>query len=799
MKTTETHTVRVNGSTGGTFTLTFGGETTAPIASNATAAGVAAALEALGTVAPGDLTVTGGPVDTANVTLLWTGQYLQQNIDAPVANGSGLTGTTPTVTVTTTVQGNLFNAPFVDARRTALNTNDLRGKVNRIKVNADGSYSIPSGNLFAPGTAKTRPEIYAMGFRNPFRIQVDDEGVAYVTDYSPDSQTPQQYRGPAGTGRVEVVRKPANYGWPLCYSPDLPYYRWNFLTSTPLDSPAQPHECGNPNRGPRNDSRWNLEGGPTVEPGLEYSPPITKPDIWYSYQDNNATTPLGNPCFASYGPTAPTTPTCPQLTPELLNGGVGPHGAAPYDYDATSASTTKFPPYYDGSFILGEFTRDFLREVRIDEQGNIMKINHTLSCGQAVVRTDFPFECDNPMDIQFGEDGSLYLLTYGDGFFAANPDAGMYRFDYVKGQRAPKAVLTASPTSGQEPLTVSFSSAGSSDADPADSITFAWDFDGNGTTDSIEAAPTHVYTTTGQYTAQLTVTDTSGKTGFASTVITVGNTAPSVTLTTPVRGGTFAFGDSIPFSVTVSDPEDGPIDCSQVLVTFVLGHDTHGHAEDEANGLHRRAGDLRRRRVARRQRVRRHQRDVQRPRRRGRPGPDHDRSGGDPPASPGGGVRRRATRHQHGRHLGRGRWTAARVVGQRRLAPAQRALQPRQHRLADAAHVGWHRGRRHRRRRGPPRHRRRAVAQERDRPRNRRGGHLREHHGAAHRPRWSPRAVRGLPACAGWTDEQLLQPQLDGVRRYRDRSPLTTHDRPAQPVHAARHQPLQGSPQREGQ
>ena len=479
------------------------------------------------------------------------------------------------------MQGDFFNAPFVDARRSALNTNDLRGKVNRIKVNADGSYSIPSGNLFPPGTAKTRPEIYAMGFRNPFRIQVDDAGVAYVTDYSPDSQTPQQFRGPAGTGRVEVVRKPANYGWPLCYSPDLPYYRWNFLTSTPLDSPAQAHECNNPNRGPRNDSRWNLEGGPTVEAGLEYSPPITKPDIWYSYQDN-AATPLGNPCFASYGPTAPA--TCPQLTPELLNGGVGPHGAAPYDYDADNPSTTKFPPYYDGSFILGEFTRDYLREVRVDSQGNIMKINHTLSCGQAVIRTDFPFECDNPMDIQFGKDGSLYLLTYGDGFFAANPDAGMYRFDYLKGQRAPKAVLTATPTSGQEPLTVSFSSAGSSDADPADSISFAWDFDGNGTTDSIDAAPTHVYTTTGQYTARLTVTDTSGKTGFASTVITVGNTAPSVTVTTPVEGGTFAFGDSIPFAVTVSDPEDGPIDCSEVVVTFVLGHDTHGHAEDEANG-----------------------------------------------------------------------------------------------------------------------------------------------------------------------------------------------------------------------
>ena len=56
-----------------------------------------------------------------------------------------------------------------------------------------------------------------MGFRNPFRITLDENDVAYVTDYSPDSDAAQVFRGPAGTGRDEVVRKPANYGWPLCY------------------------------------------------------------------------------------------------------------------------------------------------------------------------------------------------------------------------------------------------------------------------------------------------------------------------------------------------------------------------------------------------------------------------------------------------------------------------------------------------------------------------------------------------------------------------------------------------------
>ena len=291
--------------------------------------------------------------------------------------------------LTTTGQ---YNAPFVDARRSAMNTNDLRGKVLRIKVQGDGTYTVPAGNLFTgneEGGGKTRPEIYAMGFRNPFRITVDKAGVAYVTDYSPDSSTPQVNRGPAGTGRMEIVRKPANYGWPLCYSPTLPYYRWNFNTSTPLDSPAQAFECNNPDRGPANTSRWNT--------GLTYAPAIAQPDMWYSFQDNNAANPLGTPCAAYYmlSPAG----KCPQLFPELGTGGVGPHGAAKYDYDANNPNPTKFPAYYDQSIFFGEFTRDYLREIRLDSSGQVFKINDLLSCGAGPTTPARPFLCDNPMDM----------------------------------------------------------------------------------------------------------------------------------------------------------------------------------------------------------------------------------------------------------------------------------------------------------------------------------------------------------------------------------------------------------------
>ncbi len=87
-----------------------------------------------------------------------------------------------------------------DAQRSSGNTNDLSGKVLRITPQPDGTYTIPSGNLFAPGTEKTKPEIYGMGFRNPFRIGLDPKtGNVMVADYGPDSGSANATRGPRGT------------------------------------------------------------------------------------------------------------------------------------------------------------------------------------------------------------------------------------------------------------------------------------------------------------------------------------------------------------------------------------------------------------------------------------------------------------------------------------------------------------------------------------------------------------------------------------------------------------------------
>ena len=128
-----------------------------------------------------------------------------------------------------------------------------------------------------------------------------------------------------------------------------------------------------------------------------------------------------------------------------------------------------------------------------------------------------------------------------------------------------------------------FSSAGSIDPDET-SLTYAWDFDGNGTTDSTDANPTHTYTTAGTFNATLTVTDADGQTGFDTIPITAGNTRPTVTITVPEDGQFAAFGDIVPYEITVTDPEDGPIDCNRVTLSWQLGHDDHAHGLGQQTG-----------------------------------------------------------------------------------------------------------------------------------------------------------------------------------------------------------------------
>jgi cytochrome c len=166
------------------------------------------------------------------------------------------------------------------------------------------------------------------------------------------------------------------------------------------------------------------------------------------------------------------------------------------------------------------------------------------------------------------------VLEYGDGFFSENPEAQLSRIDFVRGNFTPIPAVAATPTSGLAPLTVTFSSAGTRDPD-GDPLRYAWDFDANGTVDSTQRNPTFTYRRDGVFDATLNVTDRTGRSASASVRIIVGNAAPVVSFVTPVEGQPFEFGQQVTYQVTVTD--DTPVDCSRVTVTYILGHEEHGH------------------------------------------------------------------------------------------------------------------------------------------------------------------------------------------------------------------------------
>ncbi len=434
-----------------------------------------------------------------------------------------------------------------DAQRTSANTNDLNGKILRIlpmdeptgPPGVGSTYTIPTGNLFAPGTALTRPEVFSMGFRNPFRFTVDPEtGWVLMADYGPDAGSGNPSRGPQGSVEYNAITSAGNYGWPYCIRQNVAYIDYDFATGTS----GLPFNCANPvNTSPNNTGLTNL---PAARPAT----------MWMGYSDLDT------------------------RFPGLGNGGA-PMAGPRYHYDPDNPSGTKFPEYYDDEWFIAEWNNGWIKHATLDGQGNATDVRQF-----PLGTTEF---WQRPMDLDFGPDGSLYVIDWGSGFGGNNADSGVYRIDYVGGGRRPIAHAAATPTSGQPPLQVSFSSEGSVDPDGTP-LTYEWDF-GDGSPTSTDPNPTHTYTAPGTYTATLRVTDEADQTGVDNVQIVVGNTEPVVTIDIPENGQFAEFGDEVPYEITVTDAEDGTtedgsISCDDVTLNVSLGHDEHAHELSEQTG-----------------------------------------------------------------------------------------------------------------------------------------------------------------------------------------------------------------------
>ncbi len=424
-----------------------------------------------------------------------------------------------------------------DARRSAGNTNDLRGKILRIRVKEDGSYEIPDGNLFAKGTSKTRPEIYVMGDRNPYRISVDQKNSwLYWGEVGPDANNDSmETRGPRGYDEVNQARKSGNFGWPLFVGNNYPYREYDYATgkSGAAFDPAHPV----------NNSRNNT--------GLTDLPPAQPAYIWYPYDAS---------------------PDFPQVGAGGRNAMAGP-----VYYTDMFPKETRLPDYYNGKLIIYDWIRGWMKAVTMLPNGDFDKMEpfmeHT--------------KLNNCIDMEVGPDGKLYLLEYGSGWFSKNPDAGLARIDYNGGNIAPQVTaFDVDKTSGNLPLAVK-ATVSAKDAEK-EKLTYIWDF-GNGTTKQTDTPEAdYTYTTAGDYKISVSVKDAQGAaTKSDEFSVYAGNEEPKVSI--QLTGGNKSFyipGKPIKYAVTVKDSDTSKIDPANLYVSFdyVEGYDKAGAAQGHQQG-----------------------------------------------------------------------------------------------------------------------------------------------------------------------------------------------------------------------
>ena len=412
-----------------------------------------------------------------------------------------------------------------DAQKSSANTNDLRGKVLRIHPEADGSYTIPAGNLFPKGTPKTRPEIYTMGHRNPYRIAVDPHtGFLYWGDVGPDASVDSAERGPAGHDEVGQARRAGNFGWPYFVADNKAYVKTVFIDSATVMAGARFDPAHPVNRSPSNT-------------GLTELPPAQKAFVWYPY-----------------GPSAE--------FPLVGSGGRTAMAGPVFHRDDFRAAARPFPQYYDGKLLIYEWMRGWIIAVTLGATGDLVSMERFMPSHKFA----------NAIDMQFGPNGDLYVLEYGTAWFQGNDDARLLRIEYTAGNRKPVVAIGVDKPLGAMPHRVALSSAGTEDLD-GDSLRYEWTIerrDGTVLTKLTEPNPSYTFTQPGVYTASLAVTDPEGARSDAELQIAAGNEPPRVALDLLAGNRSFFFaGVPIRYAVRVTDREDGSLQNGRIPASRV--------------------------------------------------------------------------------------------------------------------------------------------------------------------------------------------------------------------------------------
>lgn len=212
-----------------------------------------------------------------------------------------------------------------------------------------------------------------------------------------------------------------------------------------------------------------------------------------------------------------------------------------------------FPDALHGDLFFADYAKGFIRTADLAADGSVTQVS------------SFDEQAGSVVDLKVAPDGSLYYLTYWPG--------ALYRVTYDSSSSLPVAAAGADVTKGVEPLTVSFSSAGSGDPD-GDPLAFHWDF-GDGTS-STDPHPTKTYDEVGVYTARLTVTAGGDRVSARPVVIQVG-IAPDLIVAAPTEGQQYRAGDTITFNAFATDAAGFDLDDAGIKTEVRLHHGSHFH------------------------------------------------------------------------------------------------------------------------------------------------------------------------------------------------------------------------------
>src|SRR5690606_9233856 len=284
--------------------------------------------------------------------------------------------------------------PLYDAQRSAANTNDLRGKILRIRPEADGTYSIPAGNLkdsvarpaFNPRwnpaedvLDKVRPEIFTMGLRHPFRISVDARtGWVFWAEPGPNAPSDNASQGPRGYEVISMAKEPGNYGWPYCRA-NPERIQKSGSVQTPYCYTAYDY-AGGGTAGAMYDPDA-LRNTSTNNTGIVNLPPMKPAQVWYPYNAIGTAFPIFDSCNGCN---------------TAIIGPVYNHNSA--------QGRARLPAVFDRHVFIIEWVRNHILVAPVDAAGNLGELRTFRNTRDSVT--------NGPIDVKIGPDGALYFLNW---------------------------------------------------------------------------------------------------------------------------------------------------------------------------------------------------------------------------------------------------------------------------------------------------------------------------------------------------------------------------------------------------